>query len=189
MTSYTKLTRPRDLAETESDAPAAPVVNPGHPVHREGAGVSATPGDQRCTFSVEMRVGEAPPAKVAKVANPGGGTASALHAVDVAPLLKFAKVANRGERAAGVVLPTRPLTAGFPCVICGGNERWDDAGVWRCGACWPTPLTQKTRAAERAYQRAGRTPRTARKEPCLHEHMNNLHVCNDCGEVLDGEGA
>ena len=153
MTSYTKLIRPRDLADVESDAPAATVVNPAHPVHREGAGVSATPGDQRRTLFTDMRVGDSPPAKVAKVANQGGATASELPAVDAAPLLKFAKVANREGGDAGVGCHTPPLTAGFPCRVCGGSDRWDDAGIWRCGACWPTPLTRQTHEAERTYQR------------------------------------
>lgn len=29
------------------------------------------------------------------------------------------------------------LTAQFPCVVCGGRERWDHHGLWRCVACWP----------------------------------------------------
>src|SRR5262249_9809593 len=24
-----------------------------------------------------------------------------------------------------------------PCAVCGGTERWDHAGVWRCVTCWP----------------------------------------------------
>jgi ribosomal protein L37AE/L43A len=44
------------------------------------------------------------------------------------------------------------LTAGLPppppCVVCASPARWDDAGVWRCTACWPMPLTEATRTAE-----------------------------------------
>jgi hypothetical protein len=25
----------------------------------------------------------------------------------------------------------------LPCVVCGGRERWDHHGIWRCVACWP----------------------------------------------------
>ena len=24
-----------------------------------------------------------------------------------------------------------------PCVVCGGRERWDHHGIWRCIVCWP----------------------------------------------------
>ena len=24
-----------------------------------------------------------------------------------------------------------------PCVVCGGSERWDHDGIWRCVVCWP----------------------------------------------------
>ena len=91
------------------------------------------------------------PAKVAKVANPSGTTASDASVVDSATLLKFAKVANR-DGDTEIIDPARPLPPGFPCVVCGGGNRWDDAGIWRCVACWPTPLTQQTMVAERAYQ-------------------------------------
>jgi hypothetical protein len=42
------------------------------------------------------------------------------------------------------------LVAVLPCAVCGGVVRWNDQGVLRCVACWPTPLTRKARAAERA---------------------------------------
>jgi len=35
-----------------------------------------------------------------------------------------------------------------PCAVCGQDERWDDAGIWRCRACWPMPLTEAARKAE-----------------------------------------
>ena len=41
--------------------------------------------------------------------------------------------------------PAEPLSSGYPCVSCGGGIRWNDAGVWRCVACWPTPLTLAAR--------------------------------------------
>ena len=47
------------------------------------------------------------------------------------------------------VAPPAPLTPHYPCVVCGKAERWDDAGIWRCMACWPPPLTEATRLAER----------------------------------------
>jgi hypothetical protein len=69
---------------------------------------------------------------------------------------------HRAERAAICALPAipeeessknsknsnaEPLTQYYPCVVCGKTERWDDAGIWRCVACWPTPLTEATRHA------------------------------------------
>jgi len=30
-----------------------------------------------------------------------------------------------------------PLTPCYPCVVCGSTDRWEDRGLWRCGACWP----------------------------------------------------
>ncbi len=37
--------------------------------------------------------------------------------------------------------PTRPepLTPHYPCVVCGGTDRWEDRGIWRCRRCWPPP--------------------------------------------------
>jgi tubulysin polyketide synthase-like protein len=40
------------------------------------------------------------------------------------------------------VLTPEPLTQYYPCVVCSGSERWDDAGIWRCLACWPSPERQ-----------------------------------------------
>jgi len=31
-----------------------------------------------------------------------------------------------------------PLTQHYPCVVCGKTERWNDGGIWRCVACWPS---------------------------------------------------
>ena|SRR5215510_13667535 len=58
---------------------------------------------------------------------------------------------------------TTPVVLLPPCAVCGGIVRWDDHGVQRCRACWPTPLTQKARQAERAYQGTSHA-RHARKE-------------------------
>ena len=35
-----------------------------------------------------------------------------------------------------------PLTPCYPCVVCGSTERWNDHGIWRCVACWPSPERQ-----------------------------------------------
>jgi hypothetical protein len=43
-----------------------------------------------------------------------------------------------------------------PCACCGGAVRWQDHGVSRCVACWPSPLTHKALAAERVYQQRRR---------------------------------
>ena len=40
------------------------------------------------------------------------------------------------------ILTPEPLTQHYPCVVCSGSERWDDAGIWRCLACWPSPERQ-----------------------------------------------
>src|SRR5262245_46390276 len=63
-------------------------------------------------------------------------------------------------------LPARPHAAPSlhaatqaPCVVCGGSQRWDDAGVWRCTTCWPTPLTVTTRQAAQRYQASCRPPK------------------------------
>jgi hypothetical protein len=66
---------------------------------------------------------------------------------------------NATERLGGATAKTdttarsAPMTPAAPCALCGGQERWNDAGTWRCIACWPTPLTRATREAERQYQR------------------------------------
>jgi hypothetical protein len=107
------------------------------------------------TSVLEETESKSTPAKVAKVAKEGSGAACTLCVSDSSSLLTFAKVANPGGAAPMEHLPA-PLTAGFPCVVCDGRERWNDAGVWRCLACWPSPLTQQALTAERVYQRAGR---------------------------------
>jgi hypothetical protein len=50
----------------------------------------------------------------------------------------------------------RPAPDVVPCVVCGSQVRWNDAGVLRCGACWPSPLTQAARRAEEHDQRRRR---------------------------------
>ena len=37
------------------------------------------------------------------------------------------------------ILTPEPLRQYYPCFVCSGSERWDDAGIWRCVACWPAP--------------------------------------------------
>jgi ribosomal protein L37AE/L43A len=56
------------------------------------------------------------------------------------------------------------LTPLAPCTVCASPARWDDAGVWRCTACWPQPLTAATRTAE-AQPLAPLTRRTAPPPP------------------------
>jgi len=38
--------------------------------------------------------------------------------------------------------PAEPLTQYYPCIVCGSTDRWDDHGIWRCVACWPSPERQ-----------------------------------------------
>jgi len=45
-----------------------------------------------------------------------------------------------------------PLLLLPPCAVCGGETRWNDHGVQRCLACWPTPLTRHTLTAEQREQ-------------------------------------
>jgi hypothetical protein len=40
---------------------------------------------------------------------------------------------------------SEPLTEHYPCTVCGSTDRWLDVDVWRCKACWPTPLTAAAR--------------------------------------------
>jgi len=35
-----------------------------------------------------------------------------------------------------------PLTPHYPCIVCASTNRWDDHGIWRCLACWPSPERQ-----------------------------------------------
>jgi hypothetical protein len=44
--------------------------------------------------------------------------------------------------------PPEPLAQDTPCRVCDRTDRWDDAGVWRCRACWPEPVTRAARQAE-----------------------------------------
>jgi hypothetical protein len=59
-----------------------------------------------------------------------------------------------------------PLTPTTPCTVCQATQRWDDAGVWRCQACWPKPLTRAARQAEADEKRRdgrGRPPAESRR--------------------------
>jgi hypothetical protein len=38
-----------------------------------------------------------------------------------------------------------------PCYACQGTQRWNDAGIWRCRACWPTPLTTQARKGTKKW--------------------------------------
>jgi hypothetical protein len=51
----------------------------------------------------------------------------------------------RREGPAQAAAPPEPLTQSYPCVVCGGTERWDDTGIWRCVACWPPEAMGKRR--------------------------------------------
>src|SRR4030095_5211697 len=101
MTSYTKLDTPRDVEAQVGDCPPAKVANPAN---RGGGKAPATHGYQQLTLPGAMQLGDCPPAKVA---NP----------------------ANRREGGEGAGPPASPLTPGVPCVVCGGLDRWDDAGI------------------------------------------------------------
>jgi hypothetical protein len=32
----------------------------------------------------------------------------------------------------------QPLDPDYSCVVCGQTDRWNDRGIWRCVACWPS---------------------------------------------------
>jgi hypothetical protein len=34
----------------------------------------------------------------------------------------------------------------LPCALCGGIERWDDHGIWRCLTCWPRVASRTPQA-------------------------------------------
>jgi len=127
-------------------------------------------GYKKLSVAVEIPVDAEPPAKVAKVAKvtapeaefPRGYRRFVPSDTDDPALLKFAKVANPGENAAAPAEPLTILGPHVPCSVCGGTDRWEDVGIWRCVACWPHPITRKTCEAERAYQRTSRVPRRAR---------------------------
>ncbi len=43
--------------------------------------------------------------------------------------------------------PAPPAAADLPpCAVCGCDDRWDDAGVWRCVACETAPISERLRA-------------------------------------------
>jgi hypothetical protein len=77
---------------------------------------------------------------------------------------KTAKTASVAEKSAKESMggtaktdkTTGMLAEVIPCAVCGRVVRWNDQGVLRCVTCWPTPLTRKARAAERAYERTSR---------------------------------
>jgi hypothetical protein len=48
-----------------------------------------------------------------------------------------------------------------PCAVCGGTERWEHAGVWRCVTCWPWEGHRTHARADTAMS----TTRTTRGDP------------------------
>ena len=50
-----------------------------------------------------------------------------------------------GVPEGGIISATPTHTSGpaQPCTVCGGVTRWNDAGIWRCVACWPPEATQE----------------------------------------------
>lgn len=46
----------------------------------------------------------------------------------------------------------QPLDKGYPCIVCGKAERWNDSGIWRCTACWPAERIKSHGAEERLQQ-------------------------------------
>ncbi len=52
-------------------------------------------------------------------------------------LATFSHATPTAECATMAPARPNPLTPFYPCVRCGNTDRWDDAGIWRCLACWP----------------------------------------------------
>ena len=82
-----------------------------------------------------MKLETYPPAKVANLANRGvetprfagtsGSRCPAKCELETYPLLKLL-ILLIGERMKRGVHSACPLTAGFPCSVCGRSDRWDD---------------------------------------------------------------
>jgi hypothetical protein len=89
-----------------------PPVHGAHVAHHEGRSTPPRRGYQRLIIPREMRAEEEPPAKVANPANRGNLVLGPTHAITLLP-------------------------PHVPCIVCGGTDRWDDAGIWRCVVCWP----------------------------------------------------
>jgi len=58
-----------------------------------------------------------------------------------------ADVSESTVKAPSAVTSVQPLSADYPCTVCGSTDRWQDHGVWRCKACWPKGQ-RKARAVE-----------------------------------------
>ena len=50
-------------------------------------------------------------------------------------------------------VPVRPP----PCAVCGGTDRWEHAGVWRCVTCWPLERCRTNARADVAAFAPGTT--------------------------------
>jgi hypothetical protein len=93
-----------------------------------------------------------------------------------------------------------------PCRVCDSRDRWDDAGVWRCRACCPEPVTDTARQAEALERTRAQAPTCTRvhskpRDPHLgpilafcgcgdnrywHDHTNDAWHCWTC--VPPGQG-
>lgn len=86
---------------------------------------------------------QAPASSPSPETEEGQGVAVALTGdpIEALPLL----VERPAQAPTGPAQAAAPLTPQYPCVVCGGTDRWDDAGIWRCTPCWPTSLTKTAR--------------------------------------------
>ena len=59
-------------------------------------------------------------------------------------------VQEGGDCAAAPTAPLRPepLSRFYPCMVCGGVDRWDNCGVWRCRRCWPAGSLHRPNACQ-----------------------------------------
>jgi hypothetical protein len=57
-------------------------------------------------------------------------------------------------QANGSAIPPRPVRSP-PCAVCGGIERWDQEGVWRCVTCWPWEGSGRNARADVAASASG----------------------------------
>jgi hypothetical protein len=136
-------------------------------VRRETPATSATPAtlplEEASSASNDVEIscpdGSQPPCySLLLAATPEGKVAASSNrvATDAAPILVASCRANTGEGALleaqssessessiGISPHTYTDTASMmgpsvlPCVVCGGHDRWNHHGIWRCVACWP----------------------------------------------------
>jgi hypothetical protein len=135
---------------TASDA-EAPCLITGTPLPMTGrtpamtADIRVHDGCDACDGFVQRLSSPLPPSCPASDPSQGGVVPQREHAIHPSYLSYPSSVPRRtvmpsahpswAQANGGAIPPATVLPP--PCAVCGGTERWEHEGIWRCVTCWP----------------------------------------------------